>query len=59
MLVMKTKYYCVFDLIPDFEVTPIQYTLEKVGEFDTQLEALKCIDEEKRGYGLTIMEVWE
>ena len=59
---MKNKFYTVFDLVPQYSHEHPNDTtvmLEKLGAFETQLEALKFIDEQTKGFGLTMLEVWE
>ena len=56
---MKTKFYAVFDIEPAHNYEDNQKVLTKVAQFDTELEALQCIDNTDVGYQLTIMPVWE
>ena len=56
---MKTKIYRVCDLEPNYETEPTQYTVTRLNDFETELEAMIFINNTKVGYGLTILEVWE
>lgn len=59
---MKNKFYCVFDLSPTNRAEEIflkTFQLEKLGQFETEFEALSFIDAQEQGYGLTILPVWE
>ena len=57
---MENLYYVVFDIVPEFTIDGKgTYTLEKLGAFRTKEEAVGFIKSETRGFGLTILEVWE
>lgn len=64
---MKTVIYTVFDVEPDYSKqeyihggtyhTPC--SLIRKGQFATRFEAMRFVDEQEKGFGLTIMEVYE